>query len=131
MSRRRTALGMLCLGSVALLAVAQYARTTPGGAMVPRASAQPPRELVSADVKVVRGTIKALNGRRLLLQASGPPSTDYMFDLTQSLVRRGGKDAATGDLVGGDPVGVLYVESPGGLVAKMILTSMADAPRER
>lgn len=129
MSRRMAALGMLCLGSVALLAVAQYARTTSGAAMVPCASAQPPRELVSADVKVVRGTIKAVNRRRLLLQASGTPSTDYTFDLTHSVVRRGGKDAATGDLVGGDTVGVLYVESPRGLIAKMILTSMAGALR--
>ena len=129
MSRRMAALGMLCLGSVALLAVAQYARTTPGpGAMVLRASPLPPRKLVSADVKVVRGTIKAVSGRRLLLQASGTPSTDYTFDLTHSVVRQGGKDAATGDLVGGDTVGVLYVESPRGLIAKMILASMADPP---
>jgi hypothetical protein len=127
-SRRMAALGMLGLGSVALPAVAQYARTTPGAAMVPRASAQPPRELVSADVKVVGGTIKAVNRRRLLLQASGMPSTDYTFDLTHSVVRRGGKDAATGDLVEGDTVGVLYVESPRGLIAKMILASMADPP---
>jgi hypothetical protein len=128
-SRRRTALSILCLGSIVLLAVAQYARSTPGGALVPRASPQSPRELVSADVKVVRGTIKAVNGRSLLLQASGTPSTDYTFDLSHSIVRRGGKDSATGDLVGGDTVGVLYVESPGGLIARMILTSMADAPR--
>ncbi len=130
MSRRMTALGILCLGPAALLAVAQYARNIPGpGPVVPRASSQRPRELVSADVKVVRGTIKAVNGRRLLLQTYGTPSADYTFDLTHSIVRRGGKEAAMGDLVGGDTVGVLYVESPGGLIAKMILASMADAPR--
>ena len=82
-----------------------------------------------AQVKDMRGTIKTVNDRQLVLEAPGTPPTDYAFDLNGCTIRRGQRQTGPSDLVGGDTVGVLYVESGGKLIARMILVPGADTRR--
>ncbi len=128
--RTVTVLGIFIWAVALLLATAQQPRYIPVlEAVVSGASVPELREIVAADVKVARGIISAVNGRRLMLHASGTPSADYAFDLIHSVIRRGGKEARTEDLVPGDTIGVLYIESGGARIAKMVLAPASDAAR--
>lgn len=82
-----------------------------------------------AQVKDMRGTIKTVNDRQLVLEAPGTPPTDYAFDLNGCTIRRGQRQTGPSDLVGGDTVSVLYVESGGKLIARMILVPDAETRR--
>jgi hypothetical protein len=82
-----------------------------------------------AQVKDMRGTIKTANDRQLVLEAPGTPPTDYAFDLNGCTIRRGRRQTGPSDLVRGDTVGVLYVESGGKLIARMILVPDAETRR--
>jgi hypothetical protein len=127
------ALGILAWGLVALLTVVRYDRNTRYTPVTQGAALDAhPRtrgESVVAQVKDMRGTIKTVNDRQLVLEAPGTPSTDYAFDLNGCTIRRGQRQTGPSDLVGGDTVSVLYVESGGKLLARMILVPDAETRR--
>ena len=133
MHGRIAALGILAWGLVALLTVVRHDPNTRFTPATERAALAPhPRthgESGGAQVKDMRGTIKTVNDRQLVLEAPGTPPTDYAFDLNGCTIRRGQRQTGPSDLVGGDTVGVLYVESGGKLIARMILVPGADTRR--
>jgi hypothetical protein len=133
MHGRIAALGILAWGLVALLTVVRYDPNTRHTPATERAALDAhPRardESGVAQVKDMRGTIKTVNDRQLVLEAPGTPPTDYAFDLNGCTIRRGQRQTGPRDLVRGDTVGVLYVESGGKLIARMILVPDAETRR--
>jgi hypothetical protein len=133
MHGRIAALGILAWGLVALLTVVRHEPNTRFTPAIERAAldAHPKTRGESdvAQVKDMRGTIKTVNNRQLVLEAPGTPSTDYAFDLNDCTIRRGQRQTSSSDLVRGDTVGVLYVESGGKLIARMILLPDAETRR--
>jgi hypothetical protein len=127
------ALGILAWGLVALLTVVRHDRNTRYTPVTQGAAldAHPGTRGESgvAQVKAMRGTIKTVNDRQLVLEAPGTPPTDYAFDLNGCTIRRGQRQIGPSDLVGGDTAGVLYVESGGKLIARMILVPDAETRR--
>jgi len=133
MHGRIAALGILAWGLVALLTVVRHDPNTPYTPATKRAAldAHPKTrgESGGAQVKDMRGTIKTVNDRQLVLEAPGTPPTEYAFDLNGCTIRRGQRQTGPSDLVGGDAVGVLYVESGGKLFARMILAPDPETTR--
>jgi hypothetical protein len=128
---RTAALGILIWAVVAGLTVgryAHYAREIPAPeAVTADARAKQPGALAIPDIKVVRGTIKAVSNKRIVLQTYGMPPTNYAFGLSDTIIRRGGNASSSSDLVEGETVGVLYVESDGRAIARMILAPRIEA----
>lgn len=119
-------LGILLWGVVALLTVIQYARNVPAPqAVLSDACSERSGEFAAAEIRVVRGTIKTVTSTRLVLETCDKTAATYTFDLSTSIVRRGNTDTTAADLLRGETVGVLYIESGGTLTARMIL-----APRD-
>lgn len=133
MHGRIAALGILAWGLFAVLTVVRSERNTRFTPAIERVALDAhPRtrgESGVAQVKAMRGTIKTVNDRELVLEAPGTPPTDYAFDLNGCTIRRGQRQTSPSDLVRGGTVGVLYVESGGKLIAKMILLPDAETRR--
>lgn len=130
---RIAALGILAWGLVAVLTVVRHEPNTRFTPAIERAALDAhPRtrgESGVAQIKDMRGTIKTVNDTQLVLEAPGTPPTDYALDLNGCTIRRGRRQTSPSDLVRGDTVGVLYVESGGKLIARMILLPDVEARR--
>ena len=84
-----------------------------------------------AEVRLVTGFVKSVNGTSLVLevprspvlQAAGITSKDYAFELAGATIKIDGREGAPSDLRRSDVVGVLYTESDGKLIAKVVTTT--------
>lgn len=100
---------------------AHYAREGPAPEAAITDARVKPGALAVSGIKVVRGAIRAVSEKRIVLQTYGTAPADYAFGLSDTIIRRDGKASSSGDLVEGETVGVLYVESDGMAIARMIL----------
>lgn len=129
--KRSSAVLVALLGVVAVAAVINYGihqsrqahlqAVSRGGEITPP---QPRgRTELGADVGVLRGAIEFANERRLVLEVSEGGPKRYVFGMAGATIRVNGKEGGVDDLHRGDIVGVLYKETEGELIAKMVLVT--------
>jgi hypothetical protein len=78
---------------------------------------------LGGDVKVVRGAIGFADRKHLVLNVSGEEPKSYVFAMASATIRISGKEGGVGNLRRGDVVGVLYTETEGERIAKMVLVT--------
>jgi hypothetical protein len=76
---------------------------------------------LGGDVKVVRGAIGFADAKHLVLDVSEREPKSYVFAMASATIRVSGKEGGVGNLRRGDLVGVLYTETEGERIAKMVL----------
>ena len=75
------------------------------------------------DVKVVRGAIGFADTKHLVLDVSEGEPKSYVFAMASATVRVSGKEGGVGNLRRGDVVGILYTETEGERIARMVLVT--------
>lgn len=92
-----------------------------GGEITPPQPREPTG--VGADIGVLRGVIEVADERRLVLGVSEGGPKRYVFGMAGATIRVNGKEGGVDDLHRGDSVGVLYTETEGERIAKMVLVT--------
>jgi hypothetical protein len=132
-NRVRSAAGGLGVGLWGLIAVGtliHYAGQHTTGTNVEALVGASPSDSVesSSSMKTVTGKVRVVDSGTLLLEVSRSPvlqgsafATNYSFELRDTTIERKVGKNAPGPIARGDIVEVLYTESDGQLIARMII----------